>query len=188
VSSLTTSAEADEAGSRLDPADEAIVTAQLGRSPRGAVRVAWRCPCGKPGVVQTSPRLPDGTPFPTMYYLTCPTAVKACSTLEGSGLMAKMTARLSDDPDLAARYEQAHRSYLADREALGQSLHLDVPQISGVSAGGMPERVKCLHALVGHALAAGPGVNPLGDEAVAALGEFWTAPCLGGAGNAVSQG
>jgi len=164
----------------LDRIDAATVTAQLGRMPRGAVQVAWRCPCGKPGVVKTAPRLPDGTPFPTTYYLTCPNAVKACSTLEGSGLMGEMSARLGTDPDLAHRYGEAHMAYLADREALARDLNLDVPEISGVSAGGMPERVKCLHALVAHALAAGPGVNPLGDEAVAAMGEVWRVPCLPG--------
>jgi hypothetical protein len=48
-----------------------------------------------------------------------------------------------------------------------------VPEIDGISAGGMPSRVKCLHVLVGHALAAGPGVNPLGDEALAMLDDWW---------------
>jgi uncharacterized protein len=47
-----------------------------------------------------------------------------------------------------------------------------------VSAGGMPDRVKCLHALAAHALAVGPGINPLGDETVTAIGEFWARPCL----------
>ena len=162
---------------QLDPDDEAIVRSQLGRPPRGAVRVAWRCPCGKPGVVMTSPRLPDGTPFPTTYYLTCPHAVKTCSTLEGSGLMAEMTERLGTDEALAESYVEAHRSYLADRASLAESLGVDVPQITGVSAGGMPERVKCLHALVAHSLAKGPGVNPLGDEALQAADEFWIPAC-----------
>ncbi|MDO5533503.1 MAG: DUF501 domain-containing protein [Propionibacteriaceae bacterium] len=154
-------------------ADVATLRAQLGREPRGIAGIAWRCPCGKPGVVATEPRLPDGTPFPTTYYLTCPRATSACSTLEASGLMAEMTGRLADDEELAAGYRAAHEAYLADRAALGE-----VPEIEGISAGGMPTRVKCLHVLVGHALAAGPGVNPLGDEAVDALGAFWERPCL----------
>jgi hypothetical protein len=87
--------------------------------------------------------------------------------------MAAMTQRLSRDARLAAAYRRAHQAYLADREQLG-----DVPEIAGVSAGGMPDRVKCLHALAAHALAAGRGVNPLGDETVDELGEFWLAPCL----------
>jgi hypothetical protein len=140
--------------------------------------VAWRCPCGKPGVVQTAPLLADDTPFPTTYYLTCPNAVKAISTLEGSGLMAQMSGRLSD-PELAAQYTQAHLSYLADRQEIADGLGVEVPHIAGVSAGGMPDRVKCLHSLVGHSLAKGPGVNPFGDEAVDELGEFWSTPCLG---------
>ena len=147
-------------------ADLAEVEAQLGRAPRGVVEVAYHCPSGHPGVVKTLPRLPNGTPFPTVYYLTCPRIVSACSTLEASGLMAEMTARLDADAELAARYRAAHEAYLADREALG---HVD--EIDGISAGGMPTRVKCLHVLVGHALAAGRGVNPLGDEALDAMGD-----------------
>jgi hypothetical protein len=157
----------------LTPQDAAIVAAQLGREPRGVAGVAWRCPCGKPGVVATEPRLPDGTPFPTTYYLTCPRATSGCSTLEASGLMTDMTERLAVDPGLAAAYLAAHEAYLADRAALGT-----VPEIEGISAGGMPSRVKCLHVLAAHALAAGPGVNPLGDETLAKLGEFWRRPCL----------
>lgn len=153
--------------------DLAAVELQLGREPRGVVEVAWRCPCGKPGVIKTEPRLPNGTPFPTTYYLTCPRATSATSTLEASGLMAEMTQRLKDDEELAAAYQRAHESYLADREELGH-----VEEIDGITAGGMPTRVKCLHVLVGHALAKGPGVNPLGDEAVERLGEFWATPCL----------
>lgn len=154
-------------------ADLDSIEAQLGRPPRGVAEVAWRCPCGKPGVVKTMPRLPGGTPFPTTYYLTCPRATAAVSTLEASGLMAEMTQRLGEDEELAQAYRAAHESYLADRAELGA-----VPEIDGISAGGMPTRVKCLHVLVGHALAKGPGVNPLGDEAAEAIGEFWQRPCL----------
>ena len=159
--------------SQIDPADVAAIEEQLGRAPRGLVRVAWRCADGSPGVVVTTPRLPDGTPFPTTYYLTCPQAVAGCSTLESRGVMAEMTRRLGEDAELAARYAAAHEAYLADRRTLGE-----VPEIDLVSAGGMPTRVKCLHVLAAHALAAGPGVNPLGDEVLARLGEFWARPCL----------
>ena len=129
----------------VTPADEndlRVIAAQLGREPRGVVGVAWRCPCGRPGVVATEPRLPDGSPFPTTFYLSCQRAVTEVSRLEASGLMTQLTQRLAD-----------------------------------VSAGGMPDRVKCLHALVGHALAAGRGVNPVGDEALDLIGDFWTRPC-----------
>ena len=150
-------------------ADLAAVEVQLGRRPRGVEAVAHRCPCGNPDVVETHPRLDDGTPFPTTFYLTCPRLTGAISTLESSGLMAQMTQRLDDDPDLAARYRAAHEDYLRRRAQLG-----DVPEIAGISAGGMPSRVKCLHVLVGHSLAAGPGINPLGDEALEALPQWWS--------------
>jgi uncharacterized protein len=157
----------------MTPADEAVVAAQLQRAPRGVVGIAYWCPCGKPAVVVTQPRLDDGTPFPTTYYLTCPRAVAACSSLEAQGLMADMTDRLRHDHELASAYRQAHEQYLADREELGA-----VPEIARISAGGMPDRVKCLHALVAHSLAVGSGVNPLGDEALKKIGMFWAPPCL----------
>lgn len=148
--------------------DLEIVAEQLGRPARGVLGIAARCPSGHPSVVRTEPRLPDGTPFPTLYYLTCPRLAGAIGTLEASGLMAEMTDRLTRDDALAAHYATAHAQYLAEREAIAH-----VPEIDGISAGGMPTRVKCLHVLVGHALAKGPGVNPLGDEAVALLGDYW---------------
>lgn len=157
----------------VSDADLATVQAQLGRPPRGVAAVAHRCPCGAPDVVTTLPRLEDGTPFPTLYYLTCPRAASAIGTLEASGLMRELTERLRCEPDLAEAYRAAHEDYLSRRAGLGV-----VPEIAGVSAGGMPDRVKCLHVLVGHALAAGPGVNPLGDEVLAALPEWWAeGPC-----------
>lgn len=122
----------------------------------------------------TAPRLPDGTPFPTLYYLTCPRASAAIGTLESSGLMREMEERLADDPDLASRYAAAHEAFLVERAQVGERAGTgDVPQIAGISAGGMPTRVKCLHVLVAHSLAAGPGINPLGDEALALLPEWW---------------
>jgi uncharacterized protein len=147
------------------------VTAQLGRPVRGVRAVAHRCSCGQPDVLMTEPLLPDGTPFPTLYYLTCPRATSAIGTLEAGGLMREMADRLATDPGLAAAYRAAHERYLAQREQLGHVEH-----IAGISAGGMPDRVKCLHVLVAHSLAEGPGVNPLGDEALAALAERGIAP------------
>jgi uncharacterized protein len=141
-------------------AEIAVVTAQLGRPARGVVGIAARCVCGNPTVVATAPRLDDGTPFPTFYYLTHPAATSSVSTLEAEGDMVELAALLDDDATAAA-YAAAHAEYLADRESIGQ-----VDEIAGISAGGMPTRVKCLHALVAHSLAAGPGVNPIGDAAL----------------------
>jgi len=154
--------------------DVAAVAAQLGRPPRSIHSVRHRCPCGNPDVVATEPRLDDGTPFPTTFYLTCPRAASLIGTLEASGLMREMTERLAEDGELAAAYLRAHRAYLAARAEIGE-----VPEIAGVSAGGMPDRVKCLHVLAGQSLAQGRGVNPLGDEVLDRLGEWWKpGPCV----------
>ncbi|KRA25914.1 septum formation initiator family protein [Microbacterium sp. Root61] len=142
-------------------ADLAVLQTQLGRPARGVLGVAARCVCGNPTVVATAPRLPDGTPFPTFYYLTHPAATIAMSVLEADHVMRELSDELAADEEIAAAYQRAHEAYLRDREAYG-----DVPEIAGISAGGMPTRVKCLHALAGHALAAGPGVNPIGDLAL----------------------
>lgn len=142
-------------------ADIALVTAQLGRPARNVVGIAARCVCGAPTVVATAPRLADGTPFPTTYYLCHPAATAAISQLEATQVMNEYNQLLADDESVRIAYQAAHESFLADRALLG-----DVPEIAGVSSGGMPVRVKCLHALAGHALAAGPGVNPIGDLAL----------------------
>jgi uncharacterized protein len=155
----------------VSQADLEAVTAQLGRPVRAVRAVAHRCSCGQPDVLMTEPQLPDGTPFPTVYYLTCPRATSAIGTLEAGGLMREMADRLATDPELAAAYRAAHESYLAQREQLGHVEH-----IAGISAGGMPDRVKCLHVLVAHSLAVGPGVNPLGDEALAVLADRGISP------------
>ncbi len=155
-------------------ADLDCIQRQLGRTPRDVHAVAYRCPCGKPAVVETPPRLEDGTPFPTFYYATCPRLTAVISTLETTGLMGEMNDRLETDVELAAGYAAAHDQYITARSALGVA----VPEVANVSAGGMPNRVKCLHSLVAHSLAAGPDVNPLGDEALAKLPEWWkNNPC-----------
>ena len=161
-------------GQGLSSTDLAAVARQLGRAPRSARAVAHRCPCGLPDVIESDPRLEDGTPFPTLYYLTCPRAVSAVGRLEATGVMQEMTERLAADPALAAAYRRAHEAYLAARTAIAE-----VPEIAGISAGGMPDRVKCLHVLAAHALAAGEGVNPLGDEVLSRLPAWWSAgPCV----------
>ncbi|MBN9174318.1 MAG: DUF501 domain-containing protein [Microbacterium sp.] len=146
----------------VSDADLSVLRDQLGRPARDVVGIAARCVCGNPTVVATAPRLSDGTPFPTFYYLTHPAATAAMSVLEADHVMRELQDQLEADEDLRAAYLRAHEAYLRDRAAFGE-----VPEIDGISAGGMPRRVKCLHALAGHALAAGPGVNPIGDAALA---------------------
>ncbi|TDU91352.1 hypothetical protein EV138_4957 [Kribbella voronezhensis] len=159
---------------RVSAADQAAVSAQLGRTARGIRSIAHRCSCGLPDVVETEPRLADGTPFPTTFYITCPRLASAIGTLEAGGMMKEMTERLGTDEELAKAYQAAHESYLAHRESIEH-----VTEIDGITAGGMPTRVKCLHVLVGHSLAVGPGVNPLGDEALEALSDWGRrGPCV----------
>jgi hypothetical protein len=158
----------------VSPEDLECIEAQLGRTPRDVHAIGYRCPCGKPAVVETPPRLGDGTPFPTFFYATCPRLTGAISTLESTGLMGEMNERLLTDAELSGSYAAAHEDYLAARAVL----KMDVPEVEGISAGGMPDRVKCLHSLVAHSLCAGSEVNPLGDEALAKLPDWWKdQPC-----------
>ena len=154
---------------RASKGDLDALEIQLGRKARDVHAIAYRCPCGNPAVIETPPRLGDGTPFPTFYYATCPNLTAAVSTLENSALMDEMNKRLETDHQLAGEYHAAHDDYIAARSALG----IDVPEVAGISAGGMPDRVKCLHSLIAHSLAAGKGVNPLGDETLSQVGTWW---------------
>ena len=155
--------------------DLTVVGHQLGRPARDVVEIAARCVCGNPLVVATAPRLGNGTPFPTVFYLTHPVVTAAVSRLEAEGAMYAMSERVAEDPELTERYREAHEHYLAQRRRIGELAGTgEVPEIEGISAGGMPTRVKCLHVLVGHSLAAGPGVNPLGDETLESISATWT--------------
>ncbi|WP_421783211.1 DUF501 domain-containing protein [Gardnerella sp. DNF01198P] len=144
-------------------AERTIVEKQLGRFPRGMVAVGARCVCGRPLAVITRPCLEDGTPFPTTCYLTSPEAVKAVSRVEADGIMREYNELLQSDEDLKKQYERAHKYYLEFRHELAVSLGDSEEHISQMSAGGMPVRVKCLHALLAQTLVMGKGVNPIGD-------------------------
>jgi hypothetical protein len=160
------------------PDDAEVIGAQLGRPPRSLRAVAHRCPCGLPDVVETAPRLDDGTPFPTLYYLTCPRAVAAVSRLESGGVMKEMERALLSEPAVRQAYRVAHSDYLTRRDRAARAAGLEPLPAGMQSAGGMPDRVKCLHALVAHELAV-PGVNPLGGQAAAAAGPWWAqGPCV----------
>ena len=158
--------------------DLRVIETQLGRTPRDVHGIAYRCHCGNPAVIETPPRLSDGTPFPTFYYATCPRLTGAISTLETTGMMKEMEERLGTDSEVAGKYAAAHEDFISARTAVAKEIGIDVPEVDGISAGGMPNRVKCLHSLVAHTLGAGPEVNPFGDEALAALPQWWMdSPC-----------
>jgi hypothetical protein len=146
---------------------------QLGRTPRDLVEVVARGICGNPAVVKTKPRLQDGTPFPTLYYLTCPKLNSRIGSLEAAGFMKELESKLELDDNLQKNYSLAHEIYLKEREAIEEVL-----EISGVSAGGMPSRVKCLHALAAHALAKGKGINKIGDMVLNEIMDWCQTPCL----------
>jgi uncharacterized protein len=154
--------------------DEYVVAAQLGRPTRGRWTVARRCHLGVPMVIENAPRLEDGSPFPTLFWLTCPILVKRVSKLESDGRMAEMTERLRDR-GLRARLEDAIERYVKRRDG-----H-EVLNDSGAPPGGGPDRVKCLHAHMAHELADGP--NPVGAATMAEVG--WPdciAPCVSSGG------
>ncbi|PZO70866.1 MAG: DUF501 domain-containing protein [Kocuria palustris] len=163
------------ANRRPQELDMQVLARQLGRPVRDVVEIPARCACGNPLVAATAPRLSGGTPFPTVYYLAHPVITAAVSRLEAEGAMYGMTDRLGEDEQLAASYQRSHEDYLARRERIGAIAGSgEVPEIDGISAGGMPTRVKCLHVLVGHSLSAGPGVNLLGDETLELIAETWS--------------
>jgi hypothetical protein len=162
----------------VDPRDVAAVARQLGRPPRAISAVAHRCPCGLPDVIETPPRLPDGTPFPTLYYLTCGRACAAASRLEAAGMMRELTVRLAAEPDLRAAYQAANQDYAAARYEVARAAGVPPLPPDAPTAGGMPDRIKCLHALAAHELAR-PGKNPIGREALRAMGQWWPGgPCV----------
>ncbi|MDU0478232.1 DUF501 domain-containing protein [Staphylococcus chromogenes] len=144
----------------VSQADLAAVTEQLGREPRGVVEISYYAPDGTPGVIKTVPRLEDGTPFPTLYYLTDPRLTAEASRLEVAHVMKWMQARLAESEELQQDYRAAHEHFLAERNKM-EDLGTDF------SGGGMPDRVKCLHVLIAYALAEGPDRVRFGTEAVA---------------------
>ncbi len=146
-----------DAAAAAPPVDErgrAIVSAQLGRPARGAPAVVHTCGFGLPTVVRVDPRLEDGTPFPTTFWLSCPVMRSQVGRLEADQAMVGLNQRLEDEPGFASEYAASHERYLAFRERLGEPL----PGNPGV--GGMPRHIKCLHVHAAHHLATGD--NPVG--------------------------
>jgi hypothetical protein len=141
--------------------DRAVTEAQLGRPLRGHWTVARRCHLGMPMVVENHPRLEDGSPFPTLFWLTCPLLLKRASMLESTGAMAELNEVLGRDPFLRARVADAARRYRARRDA-----H-EVIEDDALPGGG-PERIKCLHAHLAHELADPP--NPVGSKTLSESG------------------
>lgn len=145
----------DEAGNLSgdttpDSRDARVVERQLGRPPRGSWRVAARCPSGQPLVIAVSPRLGDGSPFPTALWLTCPRLAALVSDRESAGAAARWSAQLRSEPLLAKRALAADAEYRAMRASLAAG---EDPCVTvGVAGQADPLAVKCLHARVAAAL------------------------------------
>ena len=163
--------EAQLARPPIDERDAQLAARMLGRRLRGSSAVAVRCAWGLPAVLRVSPQLADGTPFPTMFWLSCPVANRFVGRLEASGVMSDLTDRLREDDELAAAYRASAERYVAARDELGD------PVPRGDAAGGMPDRVKCLHSLYGHYLATRD--NPIGEWAAERIEPMpCPAPCV----------
>lgn len=143
-----------------DPHEQAVISAQLGRPARGEPAVVHRCRFGLPTVVRVAPRLEDGTPFPTTFWLSCPAMRSRVGTLEADHAMVGLNDRLGDEPEFAAAYAAAHERYVGFRDTLPDPATEGGPQpLPGApGAGGMPGHIKCLHVHAGHHLATGDNV------------------------------
>ncbi len=155
---------------------------QLGRPLRGDIRVASRCPHGVVQVIATPPLLPDGTPFPTLYWLTCPLLQRSVSRLEGGDFRDRLRGRMEGDPALVEGLRRAEREYAEERARWAERMGVlercrryfsRREGVGGTAQGGM----KCLHAHLAHFLAGGK--NPVGAEVAAQLGEVQLEECRG---------
>jgi hypothetical protein len=140
------------------PDDRSVIETQIGRPQRADSEVVSRCHLDLPVVIQVPPLLDDGTPFPTLYWLTCPAAVARIGRLEGSGGVRRMEAKAEADPAFGSALEAAHSSYAAERDAL---VPPDATPVPSGGVGGSAKGVKCLHAHYAHARAGGD--NPVGE-------------------------
>ena len=172
-SATDASYEAQLARPEIDDAEVAVVEAMIGRPLRGRSAAAVRCRWGLPAVLRVAPRLEDGTPFPTLFWLACPLANRHIGTLEASGVMVDLNRRIAEEPALSQEYADAAARYIAARDALGGG---PLPR-AAAAAGGMPGRVKCLHSLYGHHLATRD--NPIGAWAADQIEPMaCPAPCV----------
>lgn len=172
-----------------------LVEEQLGYLPSNYVRVsAWTKTSHKPIAIQTYP-LQGGakrrqaramygesssvqSPFPTLYWLTCPDISRCIGELERRGFVQEFDAQLHADPKLVSRLWQCHREYarerwkalsLSDQQLLAGSTERalvrmrGIMQDSGISGSnltlatsGIDEEfskappIKCLHAHYAH--------------------------------------
>lgn len=160
-----------------DTDDRTVIEVQIGRPLRAESEVVARCHLGMPVVVRVPPHLDDGTPFPTLYWVTCPLAVTRIARLEGAGGVKRMESKAAADAEFRARLDAAHASYASERDGLIQDR--DAPRPGG-GVGGAGTGVKCLHAHYAHTAAGGE--NPIGEVIADWIGPLdCDVPCVVGA-------
>jgi hypothetical protein len=169
----------------LGTEDKETAERQLGRVVRGDARVAARCPYGEVEVIATPPLLPDGTPFPTLYWLSCPLLQRNVSGLENGDFRGLLRRKLEEEPGFAEALRRAEGEYIAAREEWAGEMQVAEESrgyfsgregIGGTVAGGL----KCLHAHLAHYLAG--GVNPVGEAVAEALDGLQERECAGDCG------
>jgi hypothetical protein len=139
--------------------DRSVVELQIGRPPRSDVAVGARCHFGLPIVIDVSPILDDGTPFPTTYWLTCPLALLRVSRLESAGGVRDADALVASDSAVKDAFDTAMERYRQHRDSLIPA-DWDGPRPGGGIAGSQGG-VKCLHAQ--YADTASGNENPIGS-------------------------
>ncbi len=138
--------------------ERGLVEAQIGRPPRSVIDATARCHLDLPVVITVPPLLDDGTPFPTLYWLTCPLASKRIGRIEAGGGVRAAEVMLAEDAGLRGSHESAMERYRDDRDARVPEDHTG-PRPSG-GVGGTGAGVKCLHAH--YADSAAGNDNPIG--------------------------
>lgn len=157
-----------------------VVTAQVGRMPRGDWSVAVSCPFGFPAVVETAPYLADGTPFPTLFYLTCPAAAREVARREGAGGVEAFRRSVAASPELTRAFAALDLLQRRRRRELAPPAEGEEPPRSadggavlerGIGGPRGAERATCLHAYTATLLAAAAGA--LGSAGERAMREDW---------------
>jgi uncharacterized protein len=155
--------------------DRTVVERQLGRRPRAFRRVVARCPFGLPAVTEQWPYDPEGEPFPTTYWLTCPHLVAAVARIEAAGGVERWSRSVALDPTLSASLERATEEQRRLRRDLAEDRRGsdDASLDSGIGGSRSPRHLKCLHAHVAFALAR-PGYE-LGERILDEVPSPWPA-------------
>ena len=147
--------------------DSKIVEQQIGRKLRTDSEVSCRCHFNIPAVIKVPPKLDDGTPFPTTYWLTCPMYNKKIGSLESHGLIKELDKEIINNPELKKQWKSRQISYEQERERLETK---DMgPKASG-GVGGATESIKCLHSHTADELSTGQ--NVIGKIVIESIGGF----------------